>query len=58
MNPGQLRGLGILLGTVVIVIIVLEFVKLYSRGEPNWYYLVMACGMLLILFYSVRRRRF
>ena len=57
MNPKQLRYLGILLGIAAVVIIGLRFMRLYTQGNPNWYYLVMVCGMLLLLFYTFRKKR-
>ncbi len=53
MNPRQLRSVGILLGLVVLALVTVRFTYSFRSGEANWYYLVMICGMILLLFYTL-----
>ncbi|MFY0689370.1 MAG: hypothetical protein JXQ90_19520 [Cyclobacteriaceae bacterium] len=54
MNPGVLKGLGITLGLVVVLLSVIHFISTFKSDNTNWYLLVMACGMVLLLFYTIR----
>lgn len=52
MNPIQLKALGITLGIAVLVITFLHFWRTFQEGSADWYFLVMACGMALLLLYT------
>jgi len=52
MNASQLRGLGAMLGILLVLFVGIHFYKSYQVGEHNWYFVVMACGMLLLLYYA------
>lgn len=56
MNPQTLRGLGAMLGMLLVLFLGMYFYKSYKSGEHNWYFVVMGCGMLLLLYYSVASR--
>lgn len=53
----QLRTLGIILGVVVTITLTLLLIRQFQAGEINWYYVVMGCGMLLLLFYTIWKPR-
>ena len=53
MNPRQLRSVGILLGLLLLALVTVRFSYSFRSGDVNWYYLVMICGMILLLFYTL-----
>lgn len=50
MNIKKLNRYGILGGFVLVFLASLHFSRSYQAGEPKWFYLVMACGMSIILY--------
>ncbi len=57
MNRKQLKSLGIVLGILVVVMVVVRFSYSWKAGTTNWYYVVMICGMLLLLFNTLVKPR-
>lgn len=57
MTPKFLRFIGAILGVVVLFFAFRQFLYTYREGNPNWYLIVMTCGMLLILYYSIASKR-
>ena len=58
MNTKQKKQLGVTLGVVVIVLVILNLrTSLRSGGDTNWYFLVMLCGMALLLYYTFYPKR-
>ncbi len=53
MNAKQLRSLGIVLGLVLVALVTVRFSYSLKTSNVNWYYLVMVCGMALLLFYTL-----
>ena len=45
--------LGSLLGILVTAFAIRHFLYTYRDGNPNWFMIVMVCGMLLILYYTL-----
>lgn len=50
MNIKKLNRYGILGGFLLVFLASLHFYRSYQAGSPRWFYLVMACGMGLILY--------
>lgn len=50
MNIKKLNRYGIIGGFVLVFLASLHFVRSYRSGTPKWFYLVMVCGMAIILF--------
>ena len=57
MNPRQLRSVGILLGLLLLAMVTVRFSYSFRSGDVNWYYLVMICGMILLLFYTLEAQK-
>lgn len=62
MNKNQLVGIGVFLGTMLIILAILQFIATWEAGKPNYYMIVMTFGMILMIYYSIvtgrnRRRR-
>ena len=60
MNNRSKTALGALMGVLVMIFAFRHFLYSYKDGNPKWFMLVMVCGMLLILYYSIignRRRK-
>ena len=53
MNPKQLKALGVFLGVLLVIVITLQFISTYNSGSPNYYFIVMGFGMLLLLYYTI-----
>ena len=62
MSKQQLKGIGLFLGALVALMALMQFIATWKAGNPNYYLVVMTCGMLLLIYYtfasaSGRRRR-
>ena len=53
MNNRSKLALGALLGVLVMIFAIRHFLYSYRDGNPKWFMLVMVCGMLLILYYTI-----
>jgi heme/copper-type cytochrome/quinol oxidase subunit 4 len=47
------KSVGIILGLISLIFAVRYFLYSYRDGNPKWFMVVMVCGMLLILYYTV-----
>ena len=57
MNFRQLRALGVGLGIILLVMSSMYLWITYKAGNPNWYLLVMICGMSLLLVYTLGEKK-
>lgn len=59
MNIKRLSRYGIIGGLIVIFLAMDHFIRTYEQGTPKWIYLVLSCGMAIVLFNTlfVKRRR-
>ena len=61
MNPQQMKRSGIFLGIILMILTSWHIWTTFGTGKTNWYFLVMLCGMGLMLFYTIfskpRRRK-
>lgn len=51
------KGIGVVLGLVVLLFASRYFLYSYRDGDPKWFMLVMVFGMVLILYYTVTSAR-
>ena len=47
------KSVGTILGLISLIFAVRYFLYSYRDGNPKWFMVVMVCGMLLILYYTV-----
>ena len=57
MNPNQIRALSSLGILVALVLCVLYLIRTYQAGNPRWYFLIMAMGILMMLSYHLMSKR-
>jgi threonine/homoserine/homoserine lactone efflux protein len=57
MNNGLKKTIGIVLGIIFLVFGVRYFIYSFRDGDPQWFMIVMICGMLLILYYTAINSR-
>lgn len=57
MNPNTLKFLSYLGVTVVMALSGAYFLKTWQKGEPRWYFMVMAFGIALLLSYNLLNKR-
>lgn len=53
MGDKMKKSVGIILGLISLIFAVRYFLYSYRDGNPKWFMVVMVCGMLLILYYTV-----
>jgi len=58
MDIRQLKSIGTLLAILAVILASGRFyISLVNEGPINWYYLFMASGMILVLFYTFFRKK-
>jgi DMSO/TMAO reductase YedYZ heme-binding membrane subunit len=57
MDGRQLRNIGILLGFLIIALASVHFYFTFKEGNPSWNLVIMICGMVLLLYYTLVRPR-
>lgn len=53
MGPHMKKVIGIVLGLITLLLAIRHFLYTYRDGHPSWYMIVLVCGMLLILYYTL-----
>lgn len=57
MNIKLLNRIGILGGLAVIFLATAAFSRSYHEEQPKWNYLLMIFGMIIILFYTLFKKK-
>jgi len=57
MNPKQLNGISTVGVLVSLVLSIWYLIKTYQAGNPKWYFLIMACGIAIMLAYGFVAKR-
>ena len=57
MDVRRPRKIGVMLGVVGVSLTVLYLYVTIELKTTNWYFLVMLCGMVLLLLYTVSGKR-
>lgn len=57
MNPKTLRFFSYLGVTVVMALSGAYFYKTWQKGEPKWYFMIMAFAIGLLLVYNIIGKR-
>lgn len=57
MNPKTLQFIAVIGGFLLIFLALAHFMNTYRAGNPKWQYLVMTCGMAIILFNTLFRKK-
>lgn len=57
MNFRKLSRYGVIGGFIVIFLAMDHFIRTYKEGSPKWIYLVLSCGMAIVLFNTLFARR-
>ncbi len=52
-----MKRLGVALGVLLLIMGSMRLWITYKAGNPNWYLLVMICGMALLLLYTLTGSR-
>jgi Na+/melibiose symporter-like transporter len=57
MNPKRLQFFAVLGGLLLIFLSFMHFMHTYNAGNAKWQYLILACGMGIILMNTIFRKR-
>ena len=57
MDVRRPRKIGVMLGIIGVSLTVLYLYVTIELETTNWYFLVMLCGMVLLLLYTVSGKR-
>jgi len=57
MNPKQINSIATVGVLISLVLSVWYLIKTYQAGNPKWYFLIMSCGIAIMLTYGFVAKR-